>query len=286
MILILTLPWGGGDLNSQNPLSKTDKHSNLNNLSENLSNLSNADFFIAHAGGGLMKNGEIFTYTNSKEALLQSINEGFKFIELDLMLDEDGEIFAAHDYEHFYRITGAKFDDKNASLPPSKAYLANARIYGYFTPLNARDINEIFNQNPSVYLVTDKLDDFKAFAMQFDFKDRLLVEVFSTRDYFKARKMGLKYPMFCVEDSTEALETAMRLKIPMITAHTKLLQHKSGEKLARKYIQNGGCIMMFSSNEKAFTSKHKGKSATKFYTDFYDIKADKCKLDEKECKTY
>ena len=38
--------------------------------------------------------------------------------------------------------------------------------------------------------------------------------------------------------------------------------------------------------EKAFTSKHKGKSATKFYTDFYDIKADKCKLDEKECKTY
>lgn len=44
--------------------------------------------------------------------------------------------------------------------------------------------------------------------------------------------------------------------------------------------------MMFSSNEKAFTSKHKGKNATKFYTDFYDIKADKCKLDEKECKTY
>ena len=38
--------------------------------------------------------------------------------------------------------------------------------------------------------------------------------------------------------------------------------------------------------EKAFINKHKGKSATKFYTDFYDIKADKCKLDEKECKTY
>lgn len=72
----------------------------------------------------------------------------------------------------------------------------------------------------------------------------------------------------------------------MITAHTGLLQHKSGEKLARKYIKNGGCIMMFSSNEKAFISKHKGKIATKFYTDFYDIKADKCKLDEKECKTY
>lgn len=50
----------------------------------------------------------------------------------------------------------------------------------------------------------------------------------------------------------------------MITAHTKLLQHKSGEKLARKYIENGGCIMMFSSNEKAFISKHKGKVRLNF----------------------
>ena len=45
------------------------------------------------------------------------------------------------------------------------------------------------------------------------------------------------------------------------------------------------CARVFC-NEKAFINKHKGKSATKLYTDFYDIGADKCKLDEKECKTY
>ena len=50
--------------------------------------------FIAHAGGAIIENGKPFTYTNSKEALLQSIEEGFSFIELDLMLDSSGGYLA------------------------------------------------------------------------------------------------------------------------------------------------------------------------------------------------
>ena len=247
----------------------------------------NADFLIAHAGGGLIVGDEKFSYTNSKEALLQSISEGFKFIELDLMLDIDGDIFAAHDYEHFYGITGAEFADKAVlQRPPSKDYIRKGRIYGRFSPLEKDEINEIFLANPSVYLVTDKLNDFTALSRQLKFKDRLLVEVFSTQNYFKALKMGFKYPMFCVWDSADALKEAMRLDIAMITANTRLLQSEQGEKLAREYIENGGCIMAFSSNEKAFIDKHKNAYATAFYTDFYDIKKGKCKIDEGECKTY
>lgn len=252
---------------------------------QNLNLSPNSSFFIAHAGGALMENGEIFTYTNSKEALLQSINEGFQFIELDLALDDEGSIFAAHDYEHFYKITNAP-STQNLQSPPSNDYIGKAQIYGRFTPLTANDINEIFMQNPSVYLLTDKLNDFNAIEKQLKFKDRLLVEVFSVKDYFKARKMGFKYPMLCVWGSADDVAMAMKLNITMITAHTSLLSSERGEKLAREYIQNGGCIMMFSSNEKEFIDKHKGKGATMFYTDFYDINADKCKLDEKECKTY
>ena len=107
-------------------------------------NLTNKDSqFIAHAGGALIddKTGEVFTYTNSKEALLQSIKEGFKFIELDLSLDSQGEIFAAHDYKHFYTITNAQlvhFLNDSAFAPPSKDYIKNAKIYGRFTPLHCR----------------------------------------------------------------------------------------------------------------------------------------------------
>ena len=39
----------------------------------------NADYLIAHAGGGI----EGKVYTNSKEAVLNSLNNGYRFIELD-----------------------------------------------------------------------------------------------------------------------------------------------------------------------------------------------------------
>ena len=281
---------GGGDLLNENSSPNLNPNSKNSSPSDKITTNStpNADFLIAHAGGGLILDGESFAYTNSKEALLQSISEGFRFIELDLMLDIDGDIFAAHSYEDFYKMTGAEFADKSAlQSPPSKDYLKKARIYGRFSVLDKDDINEIFKANPSVYLVTDKLNDFTALSRQFEFKDRLLVEVFSKENYFRALKMGFKYPMFCVKDSVEALKEAMRLDIAMITASTRLLQSEQGEKLARKYIENGGCIMAFSSNEKAFIDKHKNRHATAFYTDFYDIKKGKCKIDdESKCKTY
>ena len=270
--------------------------------STNVANLDRRQGFIAHAGGALIdkKTGEVFTYTNSKEALLQSIKEGFRFIEIDLSLDAQGEIFAAHDYKHFYKITNAlpkNFNENifshSAFAPPSKDYIKNAKIYGRFTPLQAHDINAIFSANPSrVYLVTDKLQDFDALSNQLDFgetsiKDRILIEVFSIKDYFKARKMGFKYPMFCAWDLIENIKMAMRHKIPMITTHTDILRDEQGAKLAEEYIKNGGCIFTFSSNETNFINEHLGKRVSAFYTDFYDIAQGECKLRNKDkCTTY
>lgn len=251
----------------------------------NRSNLShNCDFFIAHAGGGLIQDEQILPYTNSKEALLQSINEGFKFIELDLMLDNEGGIFAAHSYEDFYKFTNAPLS-QDIHTPPSKDYIKNARILGHFSPLSADDINEIFLKNPNLYLVTDKITDFKALKTQFNFTNRIIVEVFSKIDYFKAKKLGFK-PALCVWSSVENLKSAMKLKIPMITASTFILRDENGVNLTQKYIQNGGCILMFSSNQKDFIDKFKGKNATMFYTDFYNINANKCKLNKEKCETY
>lgn len=233
----------------------------------------------------MSENNNLFTYTNSKEALLQSINEGFKFIELDLMLDSDGDIFAAHDYKHFYTITNANFDDENAlQTPPSKDYLNNAKIHNKFSILDKNAINEIFMANPHIFLVTDKLNDFEALRTQFsDFKDRLLIEVFGLKNYFKARKMGFKYPML----STSDIALAKKFNIPMIVAHTSLLQSQKGTEDAYNFIANGGCILLYSSNEKAFIDTHKGKGATQFYVDNYDIKNNKCKFDDNnKCKTY
>ena len=258
-------------------------------------NIDSAFNFIAHAGGGIVANeskGDIFTYTNSKEALIQSIKEGFRLIELDLALDKDGDIFAAHDYKHFYKITNAPntnnsladYLNESAFAPPSKDYIKNAKIYGRFTPLDKDAINTIFSANPSVYLVTDKLQDFSAIENQLNFgKDRIIIEIFALRDYFRARKMGFKYAMF----STSDIALAMRHKIPFIAIHTSAIQSERGAKLAREYVENGGCIFAYSSNEAEFINAHKGKSVSAFYVDYYDINKNQCKLRDKgKCGTY
>lgn len=245
--------------------------------------LGDSQSFIAHAGGAIIYEGKPYTYSNSKEALLQSINNGYTFIELDLMLDSDGQIFGEHDYKHFYGITNAPKDLIDSNSPPSKDYIKQAKIYGILTPLTRDSINEIFAHNPQVFLVTDKLNDFEAIATQLDFQERILVEVFGLDNYYKARKAGIKYPML----STNDFRLAKTLGIPMVAAHTGALKDEKTAQLAQEYIANGGCIMMFSTNEQSFIKQHLGVRASKFYTDFWDLQSKDCALSDKQrCKTY
>ena len=53
---------------------------------------------IAHAGGAI--DGHV--YTNSKEAVLNSINNGSKYIELDFSLTSDSELVCVHRWENVY----------------------------------------------------------------------------------------------------------------------------------------------------------------------------------------
>lgn len=242
---------------------------------------------IAHAGGGIIQdlNTQIYTYTNSKEALLQSIREGFKFIEIDLMLDSKGEIFGAHDYKHFYDITS---DSKGIfkDTPPSPEYIKSSKIHNKFSTLTLDSINEIFLANPQIYLVTDKLNDFKAITTQLKFQDRILVEVFGLGAYYAALRAGVKYPMLSSGD----FKLAMKLGIPMMATHSSILQDSKSLELAREYITQGGCIAVFSSNDSKFIESNLGNSATFIYTDFTNPKTNHCKLENtphaKTCKTY
>ena len=134
-----------------------------------------------------------------------------------------------------------------------------------------------------MFLVTDKLNDFRAIATQLEFGERILVEVFGLNNYYKAHKEGIRYPML----STKDFKLATELAIPMVATHTSALRDDKSAKLAQEYIANGGCIMVFSTNEKDFISEHLGLRASKFYTDFWDAESKDCALDDKQkCKTY
>jgi len=74
-----------------------NEHNNIPNI------IGNSGGLIAHAGGGI--NG--LKYTNSLEAMEQSIEHGFKMVELDLLISSDGRIVAVHDWKTFHEMTNS-----------------------------------------------------------------------------------------------------------------------------------------------------------------------------------
>ena len=138
--------------------------------------------YIAHAGGEV--NG--IKSTNSKEALDQNYKKGFRLFELDIIETKDGKLVAAHDWKMW-----ARFTDYKGELPVSHAEFMKHRIYGDYTTLDLKGINDWFAAHPDAILVTDKVNDPIRFADKFVDKNRLIMELFSLMSIEEASRHGI-----------------------------------------------------------------------------------------------
>jgi len=109
--------------------------------------------YIAHACGAVEPG---YTYSNSKEAFLTSIERGYEFIEVDLDTTRDGVLVASHDWESFnINANQAELQDSMLSLEEFK----NSVIYGKYTPITIEEIVDTLLKYPNVAIVTDKISD-------------------------------------------------------------------------------------------------------------------------------
>ena len=145
-----------------------------------------SDFFIAHAGGNI--DGK--NYTNCVEALDFSYKNGCRLFELDLLITSDGKIVAVHDWETFKTITNysGTIDD----TPLTEKEFLSLKIHGKYTPMNMKAINLWFKKHPDAILVTDKINDPERIHKEFQFRDRVIMELFSWNAVDKAIKLGIK----------------------------------------------------------------------------------------------
>ena len=135
---------------------------------DNNVDLSDNRYYIAHAGGSI----DGYTYTNSQEALLQSIASGYQYIELDLHEDADGKLICMHTPE----------DSARSPYPI----------------MNLQEALAIRQQHPFV-LVTDKIDDPDILNRYFsDAKQDLRVEAFSWQEYVRLKEAGY-FPMLGID---------------------------------------------------------------------------------------
>ena len=165
---------------------------------------------IAHAGGAF--NGQI--YLNSKEAVENAIKNGFHYIELDLLETSDGDLVAAHDWKMFHQLTGFSTQEH----PITQKEAQERKILKNQTVLTSKEIHDIFMSNPTLYLVTDKIQNIDLLNKKFgDFKDRIIVEVFSIERYKEVQEKGFFHPAFCVWDSEKLYQLVDENQIDMIT---------------------------------------------------------------------
>jgi len=232
--------------------------------------------FIAHAGGGI----DQYTYTNSLEAINLSISNGYKLIEIDLLETKDKHFVGANTWSKYKRDN--LFDENDINDEP--LYLEEfkkIKIFNKYTPLTINEINKIFTENNDLILVTDKTNNFKKINSDFTFdKNRIIVEIFGKKNYFKSIKNGIINPMFAA--NSDNYDFIVKNNIKIITAHSQdIIQN---EKIYKKLIDLGVKIFAYSSNNKKFIEKNLDNTISGVYTDFWDIENNNCS--SKECKTY
>ena len=173
---------------------------------------------IAHALG----NAGEYRYTNTRDALEESISEGFRVIEVDLAKTSDGEVVCRHNWKK------DTFDVSYDGRIPDLATFEREKYFGTLTTLTARGLLEIWAEHPELYFITDVKQDENTDLPEIMGKlvelaremglekllDRLIVQLYNEEDYDKINAI---YPMkhwlftfYQLPKTTEAEEAAAK----------------------------------------------------------------------------
>jgi hypothetical protein len=234
--------------------------------------------FIAHAGGAI----DGRTYTNSRDAIDQAYDKGFRLIELDLIETRDGRLVAAHDWEGWQQATGS---DASA---PSRDEFRSSLLFGRYRTIDLEDLEKWFAARPDAFLVTDKVTKFEALIEGFPHLDRMIVEVFSVADYERARREGIRYPMLSlhaalVEDEEEQILALLRREpVKFLAVASKIVRRQ--EKLLKALRRNEACTYVFTSSDGRYLESVFGGLIYGAYTDEWNPDLGRCGVDA--CETY
>ena len=155
--------------------------------------------YIIHAGGNVeTEEGNVLTYTNSREDLANCYETGNRIAEFDFMLTCDDEVVCAHNDEEddgedlwAYKVRGAGFPGN----PPSLETFVNANFDGQLSTMTLDDLASFMQQHPDFYVVTDVKDD----------NDKIcaLIRQKYPDEYKTIKNIGFNYIIYTLYRATE-----------------------------------------------------------------------------------
>ncbi|WP_193316047.1 sulfatase-like hydrolase/transferase [Flavicella marina] len=139
--------------------------------------------FIAHAGGAI----DGLNYTNSLEAMNNSYEKGFRLFEIDFRSTSDDVFVAVHDWDEW-----KAFTSHYGEVPVSLDIFLASKIANRYTPLDINLVNKWFAAHPDAVLITDKVNSPKKFVKEFQFKNRLMMELFTWEAVHVAKENNIE----------------------------------------------------------------------------------------------
>jgi len=215
---------------------------------------------IRHAGGAIDNQ----RYTNSLEALNKSIEDGYNFIELDMIKSSDNKIIFSHDWQTFYRQTG---ETRNA--PITKSEYLKRKILNKYTTIDSKDLNIIMAENQKIYIITDKLNDFKLIQSTFKYFNRIIIEIFGMKNYLKS----FFYKELKNENRLFSTHLVFRHKLFIKIFNVKKLSISCdyvmpNKKFLKEHIYNKGEVFCWTENDSEIVQNFLDeKLVTKVYSD-------------------
>ena len=206
----------------------------LEESAEDINALSQ-DYLIAHAGGAI----DGRTYTNSKKALMNALDNGFRYIELDLFETPDGNLVCTHD----------------------------SSTYKIKPIMSLREAVGIWLERPFEFVV-DKISEPQILNHYFKKnREHVYVEAFCIDDYKQLKEDGY-VPMLSLGGDLRGFIKYLVTSLYCGKVKRIVLYYKTPVYLLRIYKRLGAKIAVYTINDESNLKKHIGRDVDMVYTDF------------------
>lgn len=107
--------------------------------------------YVAHALGGI----DEFAYTDSKEALENSYNNGFKIFEADIKLTSDNKLVCVHGWteKDYKERLGIEYNEESPIMDYDT--FMSSKIQGKYTTLSFKELAQFIEQHNDMYVMID-----------------------------------------------------------------------------------------------------------------------------------
>lgn len=232
---------------------------------------------IAHAAGGV----DGFKYLNSQEGLELSYSNGFKFIEVDLILTADNKVVATHGWdEKTYEHIGVEYDKDNLIMDYDS--FMNCKLQGEYSPMDLEHIISFIKKNKDLYLefdvkATDR-ESAKLITTQIvelaendaTILDRILMQFISEEAFFGMNEIyNFKYyQYFAFKRHTRSIEKVVKFCKKNNVTSVAVNYNNLTDNVIKQLKQGGILILTHTIDEVELANEFLGKGVDIICTNF------------------